>query len=98
MRAVTTQASRLNPTASIYWAVLNHTLMSGLCRTTVSTTAAVSPPIRIDHGWPKSGTEARKGMKATELLTFANEILSEEVSHAIPNRAKATTPFRSEEH
>src|SRR2546425_6321336 len=47
-RAVKTQAQR--PEASMNWAVLNQTRISGLWRTKVSATKAVSPPINIGQG------------------------------------------------
>src|SRR5437667_5280656 len=69
--------------------------MNGLRRTKVSTTRAVNPLSTIGHGWPKRGTDARKGMKPTEVLTLANGIRKKNESLTIPSRANAAKPFQN---
>jgi hypothetical protein len=51
----------------------------------------------MGQGGSNKATDAKKGMNATEVLTLANDIREigrNEESHAIPSRAKATTPFQ----
>src|SRR5690349_11079910 len=81
----------------MYCAVLNQILMRGLRRTNVSTTIAVDPAITIGHGWPKSTTDARKGMNPTEVLTLAKGILKKNESLTMPSRANAAKPFQKRE-
>src|SRR5207249_8020995 len=77
------------------WAVLNHTRMNGLCRTKVSATNAVSPPINIGHGCWNRATDAMKGTKDTEVLTFATGIVNEKDSLTIPRMTKAAMAFQN---
>src|SRR6266487_1139085 len=83
-----------SPTASMYCAVLNHTRIAGLWRTNVSTRSAVTPLTSIAHGWPRIATEARNGMKATEVLTFAKGILKKNESLTMLRSANAATAFQ----
>src|SRR6266550_2573113 len=69
-RAVYTQAQR--PEASMNWAVLNQTRISGLWRTKVSATNAVSPPINIGQGCGNRATDAMKGTKESEVRRWAS--------------------------
>src|SRR6266699_1432743 len=86
--------SPLAPVASMNCAVLNQTRMAGLCRTNVSTITAVSPAISIGHGCSNRATDAIKGTKPTDVLTFANEILRNEESESTPKSANNAMALR----
>src|SRR6266513_3012764 len=92
-RAVYTQAQR--PEASMNWAVLNQTRISGLWRTKVSATNAVSPPINIGQGCGNRATDAMKGTKDTEVRTFATGIVNENDSLTIPRITNAAMAFQN---
>src|SRR6266516_109280 len=86
-----------DPTASIYWAMLNHTRTRVLRRTNVSTMNVVSPLISIGQGCSKSITEASNGIKATEAFTSPEPgrvILRKDESQTIPKTANAASPFQ----
>jgi hypothetical protein len=51
----------------------------------------------MGHGGSNNAMDAKKGIKATDVLTLANEIREigrNEESQAIPRRANATSPFQ----
>src|SRR2546422_11426180 len=77
------------------WAVLNQTRISGLWRTKESATNAVSPPINTGHGCWNRATDAMKGTKDTEVLTFATGIVNENDSLAIPRIRNAAMAFQN---
>ena len=83
------------PDASMNWAVLNQTLRRGFPRTNLSATNAVTPPINIGHGCRKSATDARKGTKETEVLTFATGMVNEKDSLTIPRITNAANAFQN---
>ena len=72
----------------------------GCFRLRASVTAAVTPLITIGQGCAKRGTDARSGMKATELVIFAKgtrDTVKKNESQAIPRTKNATTPFQNRE-
>jgi len=78
----------------MYCAVLNHTRIAGLCRTNVSTRSAVTPLTSIGHGWSRIATEAKNGINATEVLTFAKGIMKKNESLTMLRSANAATAFQ----
>src|SRR5439155_26238019 len=82
------------PTASMYCAVLNHTLIGGFRRTKASTVSAVRPLTSIAQGRSSIATEAKNGIKTTEVLTLANGILKKNESLMMLRIAKATNAFQ----
>src|SRR5881296_2394654 len=77
------------------WAVLNQTRISGLWRTKVSATNAVSPPINIGQGCGNRATDAMKVTNDTEVRTFATGIVNENDSLTIPSMTKAAMAFQN---
>ena len=63
----------------------------------MSTKHAVTPLITIGHGWSNSNTEAKSGMKLTDVLTFANGILRKNESLRMPRIANAARAFQYRE-
>src|SRR6266576_342502 len=78
----------------MYWAVLNHTRIAGLCRTSVSTTTAVTPAISIGQGCSNNATDAMNGTKPTDVLTLASEMRRNDESERTPRRANSATALK----
>ena len=76
---------------------MNQTRIAGFRRTNVSTTSAVTPLASMAHGCPRMGTEARKGMNPTEVLTFAKGSRKKKESLTMPKQAKAARAFQKRE-
>src|SRR5258708_13530173 len=78
----------------MYWAVLYQTLIGGFRRTNASTVSAVKPLTSMAHGRSNIATEAKKGMKTTEVFTLANGILKKNESLMMLRRVNAAKAFQ----